>query len=131
MSVDMACRVPIIWSARQDRFRKNACTSSPACYARCNGQGDLVTRAWTLPLTLDLEEDANAEPTGASSAPLFLRIARALVAEVRRGRLKPGGLLPGTRPLAEQLGVHRNTVVAAYDELRAEGWIESRPGGGT
>jgi len=39
--------------------------------------------------------------------------------------------LPGTRPLAEQLGVGRNTVVAAYDELAAEGWIVTRPAGGS
>src|SRR5947208_2389775 len=72
-------------------------------------------RSWEFPLELD----------SAASAPLFLQIARAISEEIRRGRLRPGALLPGTRALAQTLSVHRNTVVAAYAELRAEGWIES------
>ena len=64
-------------------------------------------------------------------AALFLRIARAVADDVRRGRLRAGEALPGTRVLAASLGVNRNTVVAAYNELVAEGWAASRPGGGT
>lgn len=64
-------------------------------------------------------------------ASLFLRIARAVADDVRRGRLRPGETLPGTRALAASLGVNRNTVVAAYRELVAEGWAAARPGGGT
>lgn len=68
---------------------------------------------------------------GPSPLPLPTRIARHVIAEVRRGSLSPGLRLPGTRPLAEALGVHRNTVVAAYEQLVAEGWAEARQGGGT
>lgn len=57
---------------------------------------------------------------------LFGQIARAVVDDIRRGRLKKGARLPGTRTLADELGVHRNTVVAAYAELAAEGWLETR-----
>lgn len=64
-------------------------------------------------------------------APLFLRIARAVSDDVCRGRLRAGEALPGTRALAEALGVNRNTVVAAYRELVAEGWAVARTGGGT
>jgi len=64
-------------------------------------------------------------------SPIFARIAELLSAEIRRGRLRPGDRLPGTRPLAEQLGVGRNTVVAAYAELAAEGWIVTRAAGGS
>ena len=64
-------------------------------------------------------------------AALFLRIARAVADDVRRGRLRAGDALPGTRVLAASLGVNRNTVVAAYSELVAEGWAAARPGGGT
>ncbi len=61
------------------------------------------------------------------AASLVARIAQAVVAEVRRGRLRPGDPLPGSRTLATQLGVHRNTVLAAYAELGAEGWVVSTP----
>jgi GntR family transcriptional regulator/MocR family aminotransferase len=60
-----------------------------------------------------------------------LRIARGVADDVRRGRLRSGDALPGTRGLADALGVNRNTVVAAYRELVAEGWAVTRPGGGT
>jgi GntR family transcriptional regulator/MocR family aminotransferase len=63
--------------------------------------------------------------------PVFLRIARGIADDVRRGRLRSGDALPGTRALAESLNVNRNTVVSAYHELVAEGWATARPGGGT
>ncbi len=66
-----------------------------------------------------------------SGGPVFLQIARAIVLDVRRGRLRPGGQLPGSRELAQQLGVHRNTVLAAYRELALEGWITTAPARGT
>lgn len=66
-------------------------------------------------LALDLE--------AGGEQPIFIRLARAISDDVRRGRLKPGDSLPGSRSLARALGVHRNTVLAAYAELTAEGWI--------
>src|SRR6478609_10474934 len=65
--------------------------------------------------------DLNAHNGG--EQPIFIRLARAISDDVRRGRLKPGDALPGSRSLARELGVHRNTVLAAYAELAAEGWI--------
>ncbi|MDP8999871.1 MAG: PLP-dependent aminotransferase family protein [Myxococcota bacterium] len=65
------------------------------------------------------------------SGPIFLRIARQVADDIRRGRLRSGDALPGTRLLAESLGINRNTVVSAYSELVAEGWAIARPGGGT
>lgn len=59
----------------------------------------------------------------ASREPIYLQITRALVEEIRRGRFKPGDPLPGYRTLAEQLRVSRNTVMAAYRELQAQGWL--------
>ena len=41
------------------------------------------------------------------------QIARALTAEIQRGRLRPGDRLPGSRTLARTLRVHRQTVVSA------------------
>lgn len=54
----------------------------------------------------------------------------AVTADVRRGRLTPGERLPGTRQLADSLGVNRKTVVAAFAELEAEGWVVLREGSG-
>lgn len=65
------------------------------------------------------------------NAPLFQQIARAIAADIRRGRLRPGDALPGTRTLARTLKVQRLTVVAAFDELKAEGWLVSRSARGT
>jgi GntR family transcriptional regulator/MocR family aminotransferase len=58
--------------------------------------------------------------------PLFQQITGAVTADIQRGRLRPGDQLPGTRTLARALGVQRQTVVAAFDELAAEGWIVSQ-----
>jgi len=45
--------------------------------------------------------------------------------------LAPGARLPATRALAAQLGAARASVVAAYDQLLAEGYIVGRVGSGT
>ncbi len=63
--------------------------------------------------------------------PVYLTIARALSEAIRAGRLRSEEKLPGARTLAAELGVHRNTVIAAYDELVAEGWLEARAARGT
>jgi GntR family transcriptional regulator/MocR family aminotransferase len=65
-----------------------------------------------------------------SRQPMFVRIARALTDDIRRGRLRPGAPIPGTRTLARELMVHRNTVLAAYSELLSEGWIRAEPARG-
>jgi len=63
--------------------------------------------------------------------PFFLQLSNAIADDIRKGRLKPGDALPGTRVLAESLGVHRNTVIAGYRELVAQGLASARRGGGT
>src|SRR3954464_9811037 len=60
---------------------------------------------------------------GSSDQPLFQRIAIAIATDIERGRLRTGTRLASSRTLARQLGVNRNTVVAAYEELCAKGWI--------
>ena len=66
-----------------------------------------------------------------SEEPVYLQIAHALMRDIHRGRFGPAEVLPGYRTLAERLGVSRNTVMAAYAELRREGWIVSTPGEGS
>jgi GntR family transcriptional regulator/MocR family aminotransferase len=77
--------------------------------------------SWDLAIALD-----RSKPE-----PLYLQLVKALEAGIRNGRFKPGDGLPGTRALAELLGVNRNTTLAAYRELEAEGWIEVAPDRGT
>lgn len=63
--------------------------------------------------------------------PVYLQIANGISLEIKKGHLGPGVKLPGTRQLSELLGVHRITVVRAYEELDAQGWIEMRPSQGS
>ena len=56
---------------------------------------------------------------------------RALRGAILEGRLRPGERLPSTRECARELGVSRNTVLAAYDQLVAEGYAVARPASGT
>lgn len=65
-----------------------------------------------------------------SELPVYRQIAEAVKEAARQGRL-PGGRLPPTRELARDLGVNRNTVVAAYEELAAQGLVRARSGRGT
>lgn len=63
--------------------------------------------------------------------PLFQQIAGSITQDIRRGRLRPGDPLPGSRTLARSLGVQRLTVVSAYEELVAEGWVVTERARGT
>lgn len=63
--------------------------------------------------------------------PLHRQAYRALRAAILEGRLPPGAKLPATRVLARELGVSRNTVLAAYEQLAAEGYAAARTGSGT
>ena len=63
--------------------------------------------------------------------PLYLQLSTQLVEMIKRGVLSPGTRLPGTRSLAALLILHRNTVVMAYDELIAQGWIYVEASRGT
>ncbi|MCW3463501.1 MocR-like pyridoxine biosynthesis transcription factor PdxR [Chitinophaga nivalis] len=54
---------------------------------------------------------------------IYRQIAVAIIHAISNGILKPGTHLPGSRDLAKILGVHRKTVIAAYEELSAQDWI--------
>jgi GntR family transcriptional regulator/MocR family aminotransferase len=60
-----------------------------------------------------------------ASSPLYLQIASALMGAIQAGHLKPAMRLPAVRRLAADLEVHPKTVVAAYEELAAQGWVEA------
>ncbi|ADB36623.1 transcriptional regulator, GntR family with aminotransferase domain [Spirosoma linguale DSM 74] len=67
----------------------------------------------------------------ASSTPVFIQLSNQLGHLIRQGTLAPGQRLPGTRQLADLLELNRQTIVAAYEEGLAQGWLESRSGSGT
>src|SRR5581483_2952331 len=62
---------------------------------------------------------------------LYRRLCDALATAIAAGELAPGARLPSERDLAEQLGVSRTTVVAAYQELEARGLVRGHVGRGT
>lgn len=68
-------------------------------------------------------------------APGSRRLQQALLQQLRAaivsGRLAPGLRLPATRALAQQFGIGRQTVVAVYELLLAEGYLEARTGAGS
>ncbi len=57
--------------------------------------------------------------------PVYQQIVQALIHDIQRGRLAPGTFLPSSRELATTLGVNRKTIVLAYDDLVAQGWLAS------
>src|SRR5512143_608691 len=62
---------------------------------------------------------------------LHRQLYRALRAAILDGRFEAGARLPGTRALARELGVSRNTVLQATEQLVAEGYATGRPRSGT
>ena len=66
-----------------------------------------------------------------SGTPLTRQIYMQVRGAVLSGALGPGTRVPSSREMASQLGVARTSVVAAYEHLLAEGYIESRRGSGT
>lgn len=63
--------------------------------------------------------------------PHYAQLARALKAVILTGHMAVGTRLSPTRELAQELELSRTTVLAAYEQLRAEGFIEGRMGSGS
>lgn len=82
--------------------------------------------------TIDLEENPLDLHISLSDPR---QVSRAVYRQIRDaildGRLRAGEVLPSSRELAGRLQVSRNTVLLAYDRLRAEGFLASRAGAGT
>lgn len=66
-----------------------------------------------------------------SSTPLYAQIAARVRVAIAAGELSAGDGLPSVRLLAGQLRINPATVVQAYRELEAEGFVEMRQGAGT
>ena len=83
--------------------------------------GPILTR---LPLT-------PFDPMIDSNLPRYRQVFVWLQQAILAAELKSGEQLPATRDLARQLGLSRNTVKEAYEQLQAEGYIEARQGAGS
>jgi GntR family transcriptional regulator/MocR family aminotransferase len=60
-----------------------------------------------------------------SKEKLYLKIVKAMIHAIKHENVAKGEKLPSTRALAEQLSVNRHTIMAAYSELVAQGWVET------
>src|SRR5438034_3407490 len=79
-------------------------------------------QATALPLSL---------PAARGGTPLYRWFYEELRSAILEGRLKPAARLPATRDLAHQYGLSRSTVVAAFEQLKSEGYVEGKIGAGT
>ncbi len=66
-----------------------------------------------------------------SSLPLIRQIYHAISSQILSGELQAGEKLPSTRETASELGVSRNVVIEAYEQLTAEGFLLGISGAGT
>src|SRR6266581_3386164 len=74
-----------------------------------------------------LEVDINFS----GESPLHRQIYTAIKRGILDGRLRPGARLPSTRIVADDLRISRTTVLNAFDQLSAEGYLEGKVGSGT
>jgi GntR family transcriptional regulator/MocR family aminotransferase len=82
----------------------------------------MAKRTTTLALMLPVREPG---------VPAHRWLCTALRAEILEGRLRAGARLPATRDLAGQYGLSRGTIVGAFEQLKAEGYLEGTVGSGT
>ncbi|GAA4738378.1 PLP-dependent aminotransferase family protein [Nocardioides endophyticus] len=72
--------------------------------------------------------DSSAVP---QPEPVYRQLYEQIRSSILAGQLPAGTRLPASRQLALENGVSRNTVLAAFEQLHAEGYIEGRHGSGT
>ncbi|WP_024769282.1 MocR-like pyridoxine biosynthesis transcription factor PdxR [Aquimarina macrocephali] len=66
-----------------------------------------------------------------SNRNLYLQLCDQIIGFIKSGKLPPSTKLPGSRKLANDLNIHRKTVISAYEELISQGWVEAIPTKGT
>jgi len=75
--------------------------------------------------------DHLTELNRSSTTPLYEQLCAALRKAIANGELPRGSKLPSSRFLKTELGISRNTVIEAYEQLESEGYLESHVGSGT
>ncbi|WP_372757610.1 PLP-dependent aminotransferase family protein [Mariniflexile sp.] len=66
-----------------------------------------------------------------NATPIYIQASQQIINAIQRRYLTEGDWLPGTRTFSELFNINRNTVVAIYDELASQGWVEVIPNKGT
>ncbi|WP_051159203.1 PLP-dependent aminotransferase family protein [Agromyces subbeticus] len=66
-----------------------------------------------------------------SGRPLGVQLVEGVRRGILDGALRPGDPVPSTRALASELGVSRSAIVAAYEQLAGEGYLDMRQGAAT
>lgn len=84
------------------------------------GSPDML-RPWDLQITIN----------GNCERAVYIQIADAIISAIKDGKLQSGDPLPGSRLLATQLKVNRNTVIDGLEVLLVEGWLVSKERKGT
>lgn len=80
----------------------------------------MVTIWWTLNISVDKQ----------GAEPVYVQIRRQVEELIRSGLLEAGSKLPSVRQLAASIGVSKNTVALAFEELAARNLIDTRHGSG-
>jgi GntR family transcriptional regulator len=73
--------------------------------------------------------DLRIDPS--SAVPIYAQVIEQIKALIAGRALRPGDALPSIRELAVALRINRNTAAKAYQQLEAEGILETRPGRGS
>ncbi|MCM3628589.1 PLP-dependent aminotransferase family protein [Paenibacillus glycanilyticus] len=78
-----------------------------------------------------MKYETNWRPVRGSGIPLYLQVADYIRDKIETGEWPPGSRIPTERAIAQAFSINRSTVVQAFAELAAEGYIEGRSGSGT
>lgn len=79
----------------------------------------IKTTAQMLPYKSLIQIDRNIPVT------IYIQVCNSFISLITNGTLQPSDILPSSRILAELIGINRNTVKLAYEELISQGWAES------
>jgi len=80
-----------------------------------------MSQPWEINVWLEDREESS----------FHAKLVNQLTSDIQAGRLKPGMAMPGSRSMAQRLGVNRKTVQLAYEELESQGWLFASPRRGT
>lgn len=80
-----------------------------------------MLRPWKLEIQINYDCDK----------AVYLQVADAIIADIQSGRLKKGTALPGSRAMAKDLSLNRNTIVEALNVLLNEEWLIAKERSGT